>query len=80
MFHNCRLSFLNRHSTLQVPHSKKYNHHRVLNIKFDIEMKGPSAWALVQPLVANAIRVCSYDRRGYGWYTNDDSLFIISKL
>lgn len=32
-----------------------------------INAPGPSSWALVQPLVASGVRVCSYDRRGYGW-------------
>jgi hypothetical protein len=31
-----------------------------------------SAWALVQPEVAKATRVCSYDRAGMGW--SDSSL------
>ncbi len=32
-----------------------------------INAPGVVSWALVQPLVARALRVCSYDRRGYGW-------------
>jgi pimeloyl-ACP methyl ester carboxylesterase len=32
-----------------------------------INAPGVVSWSLVQPLVARALRVCSYDRRGYGW-------------
>jgi pimeloyl-ACP methyl ester carboxylesterase len=32
-----------------------------------INAPGVVSWANVQPLVARALRVCSYDRRGYGW-------------